>query len=354
MEQATEIKLSILDLAMKGGWIMVVLAILSIIAVYIFIERFIVVKRAPNIDKSFMERIREYIKDGKIDSAKALCSGSDTPIARMIEKGLSRLGRPLNDINTAIENVGNLEVAKLEKGVTLLSMIASAAPMIGFLGTVTGMIRAFYNMSMAGNNIDIELLSSGIYEAMVTTVGGLIVGILAYVFYTIIVAKIQNVVNLLESKTTEFMDVLNEPAKNLIAMAIKTRNKIGVSFNSSSMSDLVFLLLIFFMLTSTLVAPNAIKLLLPSSNSKTMAKQTVTVYINDLFQYYVDETPVTDEELASSISAKIEGQTDATIVLRSDKSVPVQYVVNVIDAVNEINNATQQNHKVILATSPKK
>ena len=137
-------------------------------------------------------------------------------------------------------------------------------------------------------------------------------------------------------------------------MAIKTRNKIGVSFNSSSMSDLVFLLLIFFMLTSTLVAPNAIKLLLPSSSSKTMAKQTVTVYINDLFQYYVDETPVTDEDLSSSINAKIDGQTDATVVLRSDKSVPVQYVVNVIDAVNEINNATQQNHKVILATSPKK
>lgn len=137
-------------------------------------------------------------------------------------------------------------------------------------------------------------------------------------------------------------------------MAIKTRNKINVTFNSSSMSDLVFLLLIFFMLTSTLVAPNAIKLLLPSSSSKTMAKQTVTVYINDLFQYYVEETPVADEELASSISAKIAGQADATIVLRSDKSVPVQYVVNVIDAVNDINNATQQNHKVILATSPKK
>lgn len=137
-------------------------------------------------------------------------------------------------------------------------------------------------------------------------------------------------------------------------MAIKTRNKINVTFNSSSMSDLVFLLLIFFMLTSTLVAPNAIKLLLPSSSSKTMAKQTVTVYINDLFQYYVEETPVADEELASSIRAKIAGQADATIVLRSDKSVPVQYVVNVIDAVNDINNATQQNHKVILATSPKK
>ncbi len=210
--QPSEIKLSILDLAMKGGWIMLVLAVLSVIAVYIFIERFIVVKRATQIEKSFMERIREYMKDGKIDSAKALCHGSDTPVARMIEKGLSRIGRPLNDINTAIENVGNIEVGKLEKGVTILSMIASAAPMIGFLGTVTGMIRAFYNMSMAGNNIDIELLSSGIYEAMVTTVGGLIVGIIAYIFYTIIVARIQDVVNLLEAKTTEFMDVLNEPA----------------------------------------------------------------------------------------------------------------------------------------------
>ena len=136
-------------------------------------------------------------------------------------------------------------------------------------------------------------------------------------------------------------------------MAIKTRNKIGVNFNTSSMSDMVFLLLIFFMLTSTLVAPNAIKLLLPSSSSKTMAKQTVTVYINDLFQYYVDETPVTDEDLTSVINSRIDGQADATIVLRSDKSVPVQYVVNVIDAVNDINNATQQNHKVILATSPK-
>ena len=212
VEQATEIKLSILDLAMKGGWIMLVLAILSVIAVYIFIERYITVKRATRYENSFMERIREYMKDGRIDSAKALCQGSGSPIARMIEKGLSRIGRPLSDINTTIENVGTLEVAKLEKGVTLLSMIASAAPMIGFLGTVTGMIRAFYNMSVAGNNIDIELLSGGIYEAMVTTVGGLIVGIIAYIFYTIIVAKIQNVVNLLEAKATEFMDVLNEPA----------------------------------------------------------------------------------------------------------------------------------------------
>lgn len=211
-EQPTEITLSVFDLAMKGGWIMIVLAVLSILAVYIFIERYIAVTKATHYDKDFMERIREYMKDGRIDSAKALCKGNATPISRMIEKGLSRIGRSLNDINQTIENVGNLEVGKLERGVTILSMIASAAPMLGFLGTVTGMIRAFYNMSMAGNNIDIELLSSGIYEAMVTTVGGLIVGIIAYIFYTIIVSRIQKVVYLLEAKATEFMDVLNEPA----------------------------------------------------------------------------------------------------------------------------------------------
>ncbi len=211
-EQPTEIKLSLFELATKGGWIMIVLAALFAIAVYIFIERFIAVSRATKYDNSFMERIREYMKEGKVDSAKALCRGNSTPISRMIEKGLSRLGRPLNDINSAIENVGNLEVGQLEKGVSIMAMIASAAPMIGFLGTVTGMIKAFYNMSMAGNNIDIELLSSGIYEAMVTTVGGLIVGIVAYIFHAIITTRIQKVVNLLEVKASEFMDVLNEPA----------------------------------------------------------------------------------------------------------------------------------------------
>ena len=137
-------------------------------------------------------------------------------------------------------------------------------------------------------------------------------------------------------------------------MAIKSRNKVEPTFNSSSMSDLVFLLLIFFMLTSTLVAPNAIKLILPSSNSKTMAKQTVTVYINDQYQYFVNETPADDQQLAGLINANIGEDNQATVVLRSDKSVPVQYVVNVIDAVNEINTATNSNHKVILATSPKK
>ena len=191
---------------------MIILAILSIIAVYLFIERYMAISRATKYDASFMDRIREYMKDGKLDSAKALCRGNSTPISRMIEKGLSRIGRPLGDINSAIENVGNLEVAQLERGVNILAMIASAAPMIGFLGTVLGMIQAFYDMSKAGNNLDITTLSNGIYTAMVTTVGGLIVGIIAYFFHAIISTKIQKVVNLLEGKATEFMDVLNEPA----------------------------------------------------------------------------------------------------------------------------------------------
>ena len=209
--EAEEIRLSLWELAKEGGWIMIVLAIFSIIAVYIFSERFITINKASKRDDNFMNLIRNFMIEGKLEEAKDLCKQTDTPISRMIEKGISRIGKPLNDIQTAIENVGNLEVSKLEKGVALIGMISGAAPMLGFLGTVTGMIRAFYDMSMAGNNIDIELLSAGIYEAMVTTVGGLFVGILAYIFYNIIVAKIDKVVNLLESKSIEFMDVLNEP-----------------------------------------------------------------------------------------------------------------------------------------------
>ena len=210
--EADEIRLSLWELAKEGGWIMVILAIFSVIAVYIFSERFITINKASKKDDNFMNMIRSYMFEGKLDDAKHLCEETNTPISRMIEKGISRIGKPLNDIQTAIENVGNLEVSKLEKGVALIGMISGAAPMLGFLGTVTGMIRAFYDMSMAGNNIDIELLSAGIYEAMVTTVGGLFVGILAYIFYNIVVAKIDKVVNLLESKSIEFMDVLNEPA----------------------------------------------------------------------------------------------------------------------------------------------
>jgi biopolymer transport protein ExbB len=157
--EAGEISLSALDLAVKGGWIMIVLAILFVIAIYIFFERYRTLSNASKEDINFMNKIKDYIHDGKVESATALCQSTNNPVARMIEKGISRLGRPLNDINTTIENVGNLEIAKLENGLPTLATISGGAPMIGFLGTVIGMIRAFYDMASAGNNIDVQLLA---------------------------------------------------------------------------------------------------------------------------------------------------------------------------------------------------
>ena len=212
VEEPTEVTMSIYELVLKGGWIMAILGLFSIIAIYIFIERFLTINRASKEDKHFMDNIRDFIKNDRVDSAQALCKNNNSPIARMIEKGIMRIGRPLGDINAAIENVGKLEVSRLEKNVAGLATIAGAAPMLGFLGTVIGMIIAFYDMSMAGNNIDIALLSTGIYQAMITTVGGLIVGILAYVCYNILVARVEKLVYLLEARTPEFMDLLNEPA----------------------------------------------------------------------------------------------------------------------------------------------
>ncbi|MFA6949145.1 MAG: MotA/TolQ/ExbB proton channel family protein [Lentimicrobiaceae bacterium] len=210
--QPTEIKLSIWELALKGGWIMIPIALMSVIAIYIFVERYIVINKASHEEHNFMNNIRDFIHSGRIDSALSLCKNNQTPIARMIEKGIIRIGKPLNDISTAIETVGKLEVAKLEKTMPTLATIAGAAPMLGFLGTVTGMVQAFYDMAMAGNNIDIALLSNGIYEAMITTVAGLIVGIIAYICYNTLVAKVENVVFVLEARSTEFMDLLHEPA----------------------------------------------------------------------------------------------------------------------------------------------
>jgi biopolymer transport protein ExbB len=203
--------LSAFDLAVKGGLMMIPLLFLLILAVYICIERFLVIQKARKEDENFMNRIKDYIHDGKIESATALCQSTNNPIARMIEKGISRLGRPLNDINAAIENVGNIEIAKLEKGLPILATCSGGAPMIGFLGTVVGMVQAFYNMASAGNNIDISQLSGGIYVAMITTVGGLIVGILAYFAYNYLTARIESLVHKMEARTTEFMDLLNEP-----------------------------------------------------------------------------------------------------------------------------------------------
>ena len=208
----TEAQMNILDLAIKGGWIMGVLLVLSLVAIFVFIQRFMIIRRAKRNDESFMNRIKDYIHDGKIDSAINLCRKTRNPSARMIEKGISRLGRPMNDVLVAIENVGNIEVAKLEKGFPIIATIAAIAPMIGFLGTVTGMVRAFFEMANAGTNVDITMLSGGIYEALVTTVGGLVVGIIALFGYNYLVSQVDNVVNNMESKTMEFMDLLNEPA----------------------------------------------------------------------------------------------------------------------------------------------
>ena len=205
-------ELNMWDLSLKGGVIMIPLLILSILAIYIFIERAVVIRKAAREDRTFMDRIKDYIHEGDVDAALNLCKKTDTPYARLIEKGITRLGRPMNDVLVAIENVGNLEVAKLETGFPWLATAAAGAPMLGFLGTVTGMVRAFYNMASAGTSADITTLSGGIYEALVTTVAGLVVGIIALFAYNYLVARVDGVVNQLEAKTMEFMDLLNEPA----------------------------------------------------------------------------------------------------------------------------------------------
>lgn len=205
-------KFSLWELTLKGGPIMIPIALLSVIAVYIFIERFLAVRRANKDDSILMSSIRDFIHDGKLDAAKALCRNTQLPTARMLEKGISNLGKPLSDVRAAIENVGNMELSKLEKNIGYLAVCAGAAPMLGFLGTVTGMVKAFYNMSRAGNNIDISTLSSGIYEAMVTTVAGLIVGIIAYFMYNMIVINVRKVIDKMETRSIEFIDILNEPA----------------------------------------------------------------------------------------------------------------------------------------------
>ena len=202
---------SLIEMATKGGWLMLVLLILSFIAIYIFGKKWWMIRQAGKVDKDFMMDIRDYIHDGKLKSAQTLCLRYDTPVSRMIEAGVERYGKSLSDIQTAVENVGNVEVARLEKGLPYLATIAGGAPMIGFLGTVTGMIRAFFNMANAGNNIDITLLSSGIYEAMVTTVGGLIVGILAYFGYNFLSGQISTLVYKMENTTMDLMDLVNEP-----------------------------------------------------------------------------------------------------------------------------------------------
>ena len=208
-----EQSLSIWQLCMEGGWIMLVLALLALVSIYIFVERFLALRAASQLDDTFMKRIRDYIHEGEFESAQNLCRSNPTPFARLIAKGISRIGRPMNDVLVAIENTGNLEVSALEKGFTWLATTASGAPMIGFLGTVTGMVQAFFALASAGSNANVTILASGIYEALVTTVAGLIVGIIALFAYNFLVSRVNKVMNQLEAKTMEFMDLLNEPAQ---------------------------------------------------------------------------------------------------------------------------------------------
>ena len=205
--------LSIIELISAGGIggniIMGTLGVLSIYAIYILIERYSTIKKASIEDESFLKSIRNFVEHKDIQAAKTLCKNTDNPVSRMIEKGIDRIDKPMTDISAAIENQGKLEVYKMESNLANLATIAGAAPMIGFLGTVIGMIVAFHEMASAGGNIDVEMLSKGIYTAMVTTVGGLIVGIIAYIAYNYLVSKIDKVIFQLEARTTEFLDVLH-------------------------------------------------------------------------------------------------------------------------------------------------
>lgn len=215
-ELRTEKTLSLIELINNGGLggqlIIGLLFLLLIIALYIYFERWFAIRSALKIDDNFMDQIRLFVSQGKIETAQALCLKEDVPVARLIAKGITRIGKPLEDINTTIENAGRLEVYKLERNVSVLATIAGAAPMLGFLGTVIGMILSIFEISNAGGNIDMKLLSDGLYTAMTTTVAGLIVGIIGYITFNHLVAKTAKVVYQMEAISFEFLDLLNEPA----------------------------------------------------------------------------------------------------------------------------------------------
>ncbi|MGM5470470.1 MotA/TolQ/ExbB proton channel family protein [Flavobacteriaceae bacterium LMO-SS05] len=213
--ESVEKTLSIIELIGSGGTagmiIITILFLLMIVAIYIYFERLFAIKAAAKVDSNFMNQIKDHVSNGKIDSAQILCAQVNSPVSRMINKGITRIGKPLEDINTAIENAGRLEVYGLEKNVSVLATISGVAPMIGFLGTVIGMILSIFEIANSGGQIDIKLLADGLYTAMTTTVGGLIVGIIAYMAYNHLVVKTDKIVYQMESNSLEFLDHLNEP-----------------------------------------------------------------------------------------------------------------------------------------------
>ena len=208
----TEVNVNVLELLMTGGWyIMLPLAMMSLIAMYVYFERFFAIKKAAAESPDFMNRIKDYISAGQLPSAKNLCAENDTPMARMMEKGGARIGKPLKDIAISIENVGKLEIYKMEKNINILATIAGAAPMVGMLGTVIGMVNVFLDMEAAGT-VQVSDISAGTKQAMVTTIVGLVVGIIAYMAYNHLVGKVSKVVHKMESTSIEFIDILEEPA----------------------------------------------------------------------------------------------------------------------------------------------
>ncbi len=207
-------EMSFWELCSQGGILMIPIALLLLFSIYFFVERWIAIRRANHTDPNFMRRIKDYILEGEIESALNLCKKTNTCSSRLIAKGISRIGRPMNDVLVAIENTGNIEIAKLSKGLPWLATTAGGAPMLGFLGTVIGMVQAFYSIANSGTSADIATFSGGIYTALVTTVAGLIVGVIALFAYNTLVAKINNVMTSLEGSTMEFMDLLNLPAEN--------------------------------------------------------------------------------------------------------------------------------------------
>lgn len=205
-------KVNLWSLVMDGGYIMIPLALLLLLTIYIFVERYIIIGKTLKQDPTFISRLRDYLNEGDIHSAENLCRSANSPYGRMLLKGVQRIGRPINEVTGAIENTGNLEVASLGRGMTWLSTTAAGAPMLGFLGTVIGMIEAFFSLAKAGAQNNISLLSGGIYQALVTTVAGLVVGIIALFAYNYLSARIARATNLMESRTMDFLDILNSPA----------------------------------------------------------------------------------------------------------------------------------------------
>jgi biopolymer transport protein ExbB len=310
------------DLLVKGGVIMIPIGVLAVLGLVIFFERYFTIRKASKSEANLLMQIRSSIHTGNLESAIAICRNSNSPLGRMLQKGLLRIGRPIKDIEGAIENIGKLEVAKLEKNIGILGIIAGIAPMFGFLGTIYGVIKIFYDIAQSGN-LSIGVISGGLYVKMVTAAAGLFVGMIAYIFYHILNMMVDKVILKLET------DAIAE-------------------VQTSAMNDIMFFLLLFFLIASTITNPNVIKLTLPkSSTSQSESKKTINVSITSDLKYYVDKKEVSVDDLQSAISAFKVPDADLTIVLYVDKTVAIQNAVQVMDV------AQKMNIKLVLATEPK-